>query len=341
MQIHFGSSLNYSRVVNNSKNKDSNCDYNILLVIYIPIIFLIGIYIIKRYYTYNIINVVLYSILIFFTIARYYADVEYRINLNYKGYFIYYLLITIGYIIGVLFYNFINSWFIVIIIGELLGITFVKINGKIFNRPYFQKSKYFYENTKYNLTLIVANFIEAIVGNIDKIIILSFIGAKEVTIFYTATLLGKTASLITSPLNTVIISYIVKLKNNMTKKIFIKILFILIFVVVILSIFTTVCSHILIKYLYRDVYEEASKFFIIGNLGQILNFIAITITVIFLKFVDKKYQIYVNLIHLIVFLGLIIPLSIKFGISGMIYGLLVANLIKFLLASLVGIIKIK
>ena len=279
--------------------------------------------------------------LISFTIVRYYADAEYRIYINYKGYFLYYLLISIGYCVGLLSYNVFGSWFLVIIVGELFALIFVKINGQIFNKPFFKKSEYFSENTKYTLTLVIANFIETILGNIDKIIILSFVGANEVTVFYVATLLGKTASLVTTPLNTVIISHIVKIKNKMNKKAFVKILLVLIMVVIILTIVTTIVSYVLLDFLYKNVFDEAKKYFIIGNLGQILNFIAITIMVILLKFVDKKYQIYINFIHLIFFVIIVIPLAIKYGINGMIYGLLIANLIKFILASFIGIIKIK
>ena len=112
-------------------------------------------------------------------------------------------------------------------------------------------------------------------------------------------------------------------------------------VVIILTIVTTIVSYVLLDFLYKNVFDEAKKYFIIGNLGQILNFIAITIMVILLKFVDKKYQIYINFIHLIFFVIIVIPLAIKYGINGMIYGLLIANLIKFILASFIGIIKIK
>ena len=127
----------------------------------------------------------------------------------------------------------------------------------------------------------------------------------------------------------------------MDKRVFIKILFVLILVVILLTFITTAASYILLKFLYRNVFDEAKKYFIIGNLGQILNFIAITIMVIILKFVDKKYQIYVNLIHLLFFALIVIPLAIYYGIIGVIYGLLIANAIKFILASLIGLIKIE
>ena len=42
------------------------------------------------------------GVLIFVTTVRYYADVEYRLSLNYRGFFFYYLFIAVGYAIGII-----------------------------------------------------------------------------------------------------------------------------------------------------------------------------------------------------------------------------------------------
>ena len=82
--------------------------------------------------------------------------------------------------------------------------------------------------------------------------------------------------------------------------------------------------------------ENVKKYFLLGNLGQIINFATTIILVIILKFISKKYQIIINLTQLILFLCVVIPASIIFGMTGIIYAILVVNFIKLILAFLVG-----
>ena len=55
------------------------------------------------------------------TVFRYYGDVEYRLNLNYRRYFIYYFLIGIGYLAGFGIYRLTGQWVLIYLIGGVLG----------------------------------------------------------------------------------------------------------------------------------------------------------------------------------------------------------------------------
>ena len=59
------------------------------------------------------------------TTVRYYADVEYRLSLNYRGFFFYYLFIAVGYAIGMALYGISHSWVSIFILGEVFGLLFV------------------------------------------------------------------------------------------------------------------------------------------------------------------------------------------------------------------------
>ena len=77
------------------------------------------------------------GVLIFVTTVRYYADVEYRLSLNYRGFFFYYLFIAVGYAIGMALYGISHSWVSIFIFGEVFGLLFVTITGSIFKKPFF------------------------------------------------------------------------------------------------------------------------------------------------------------------------------------------------------------
>ena len=77
-----------------------------------------------------------------------------------------------------------------------------------------------------------------------------------------------------------------------------------------------------------------------ANLGQVFYFIANTLTVILLRFTEEKYQLVINILFLIVFVVIAIPMTIALGLWGMAIALVVVNLIKILIIMAVGCAKI-
>ena len=77
-----------------------------------------------------------------------------------------------------------------------------------------------------------------------------------------------------------------------------------------------------------------------ANLGQVFYFIANTLTVILLRFTDEKYQLVINILFLIVFVVIAIPMTFAFGLWGMAIALVAVNLIKILIIMAVGCAKI-
>ena len=73
---------------------------------------------------------------------------------------------------------------------------------------------------------------------------------------------------------------------------------------------------------------------------NVFYFIANTLTVILLRFTDEKYQLVINILFLIVFVVIAIPMTIALGLWGMAIALVVVNLIKILIIMAVGCAKI-
>lgn len=70
------------------------------------------------------------------------VDVEYRLNLNYRRYFIYYFLIGIGYLAGFGIYRLTGQWVWIYLIGEAAALAFVGVTGNIFHQ-FFRRSEFF------------------------------------------------------------------------------------------------------------------------------------------------------------------------------------------------------
>ena len=135
----FGTAANYSRMVVTAKRECSNGDYNRYFLVVAGIVLAVSAVGLVALKSFDPLYFVGYAALMFMTILRYYGDVEYRLSCNFKGYFVFYLLIAIGYIAGILLFRFTGSRVVTMLIGEALAILFVGLKGKIFKPPFLKK----------------------------------------------------------------------------------------------------------------------------------------------------------------------------------------------------------
>ncbi|MCR1842968.1 lipopolysaccharide biosynthesis protein [Murimonas intestini] len=330
--VSVGVALNYARMSESSKRTTVNGDYNIPLV---GFGFLSSIFCFFMVLYGNIgmtvLEAIVVAILCFVTVCRYYADVEYRLNLNYKGYFIYYLIISFGYAIGIILFKATKCWPIALLIGEIFGIIWIVIKGRLF-RNLFKISKNWKINIRAILILILTNLISNIIFNGDRLLLQYLIGGVAVTIYYLASLVGKTMSLITTPLNSVCIGYLVKYRGDI-KKSLINFLFVITILGIILgTVVGVIGSHILIQVLYPQTYDLVKGYFVIGTLTQVLYFVCNIVTTVLLRIAKENIQLIINGIYAVLFILLCIPSTLYWGIRGFCIALLIVNLLRYFIA---------
>jgi O-antigen/teichoic acid export membrane protein len=340
----FGSGANYSRMVSKTKGHDNNGDYNIYLAITSVISVIISV--LSVYFIVgpqNLVYMTGFAILTVVSILRYYGDVEYRLNVNFKGFFIFYLLISIGYTLGTAIYPFTKSWILAVVAGELACFVYVIIKGSIFSgKGLFKPSEFFKENIRSMVLLSLTNMINALVLQSDKILLNIKLGGESVTVFYAATLVGKIIALLTTPLNGVIIGYLSKYKGKFTKKFFTIVIAAALGVGAVFVVGCFVASHIFVGIMYPgEVYNAAKEYFFLANAGQILYFISGSLMVVVLRFTDEKYQLIINMTYAVLFALIVIPSVWLYGLWGITFGLLAVNAIRFILVAAVGFLSIR
>ena len=335
--ISIGSGINYAVIKENIGNKVNNIGYNFLMIIATVIMIPIG-YILGNLKNINLNNleIILFIILIVATMWRFYADVEYRIQINYKGYFLYYLSISIGYILGIFLFALTGLWPVTLLPGELLGLIIVWKNGNILHFDRLPTKRELICSTKFASTLCVTNLISNVIFNGDRLLLKNILTGTSVTIYYQASLLGKTASLISTPMNSVIIGYLARTQKSLTLK-WMNIITVFSLILSLLgTIICTFASHIIIGFLYPQNYSTIKNFFIVANAAQILYFVTNIITVILLRYGKVEYQIYVNVAYAIGFFVLCIPSTICFGITGFCIAILVVCSMRMFTAIILG-----
>ncbi len=275
--------------------------------------------------------------LLFVSMAfRYYADVIFKITLNYRRYFLYYLVVAVGYGVGAVLFHFTHVWPLTLLPGEVLGVVFAFLCNREFRKGAFRPSPAFWRVLRGILILTVSEGISNLIFNADRLILKWFVDASAVTVYYLATLVGKTASLVVTPLNGVLIGYLARYDGRLTRKMMRIITLCCLGAFV---LFTGVCAlgGLLALYiLYPQSLAQVRPFLLIGSFGQVLFFVTGTVTVVLIRFAKKSYQVIINTVFGVLFLGLGIPATIFFGVWGFATAMVIASLVRFLTAIFLG-----
>lgn len=331
--VSVGSALNYSRLADSAKCKTGNGEYTIIMLAMglfaIPFSFGVRAY---SGVAMEADEVWIFWLLLFATMWRNYIDVDFRLSLNYKGYFKYYLIVSVGYVIGIVLCNITGIWELALLPGELLGTAYVFVRGDNLRKKPFTCSVEVKRTVFTCLIMLATNFILNVIFNVDRFMLKVLVGGTAVTIYYISSLLGKTVSLITTPLNSVIISYLAKYNGDFTKKMFCMLLLIITGAAVILVGGCVLGSYILIPILYPETYDLAREFFLISSVSQVVFFATTVLTMVLLRFAKQQYQLYINLIYAAAFLIFGVPMTLSDGIWGFSWAILIANVVRLIVA---------
>lgn len=334
-----GQALNNNRLVVRRDEAVTNGDYNRLLMLFGGIGTVV-VLIIARQSLSAPMEIVLAAALLMTTVFRYYGDVEYRLNLNYKQYFIYYAVLTAGYGAGFLVYLVTGVWFWIFLTGEAAALVYLAVTGTVF-REFWKASPFFSHAFRRGGFLVFSYLITNFTLNIDRLVLKIFIGELAVTQYYVTSLIGKTMVLLVAPINTIIISYLTKRKENMNGKQF------LLFAGAGLGgslgffLFAQIGTPLFVRLFYPDLYESVRPLISVVNLSQVLGLFSVYLFVIILTFTEEKWQLILQMIHLVLVAVLTAALTARMGIMGFSLAFLAANAFRVAAVLVLGLLKVR
>jgi hypothetical protein len=335
--VSMGVSCNYARTTESATKTTRNKPY--LVVLAVASILMIPITLAIRAWcgiAMTDLECLLLALLMCATMWRYYVDVEYRLKLNYRGYFFYYFAISIGYCLGIWLFYRTGLWQLALLPGELAGLGLVAVSGNILRRDATEDPQQFNEVVRLVVVLLGSETLSTLIFNGDRILLRTVIGGGAVTIYYLASLLGKTASLVTGPLNGVIAGYLARYKGKLSIKVMHLITAAALGCVAAGTLLCVIASHILISRLYPSNYGDVQAYFWIANGAQVLYFITNVITVMLLRFAKARYQLVINVEYAVAFCVVCIPLTYLYQVDGFCVGLLLINAVRFATAIIMG-----
>ncbi len=321
-----GLAANNIRLVESRERQVSNGDS---LLAMLPLLAVSGIifFAVCNGYFVGVSDYIMAALLIVLTTLRYYGDVEYRMTLNYKGYFVYYLVLSLGYIIGVLLYPLTKSWLLCFLLGEAAVWLLLVVKGHIY-KP-LKRSENTFAVSKKVLVLAASYLLVNMVLNLDRVLLQHLIDSSTVTVYYVASLLGKTAALLVGPLNGVVIGHLTKGKTKpITKKSFTLVSLVVLLVGAVLFAGISIVMPVFVKLLYPDIYTSVLSVSTLANLSQIICFASSLLLTIMLTFCSERWQLVIQLIYAIVFLGLSVLFTNSNGLQGFVTASLAANTLR-------------
>lgn len=331
-----GQALNTSRLVVRRSSDVKNGDYNTLLLFYGLIGGVITL-IICRTSLDNAGAAAATFVLLIFMIFRYYGDVEYRLNLHYEKYFVYYAVLTAGYLVGFVLYYFTGIWFFIFLVGEGAALVYLALTGSVF-KDFFVRSQWFSVAAKRGTFLMFSYIITNLTLNIDRLALKFLIDDLAVTKYYVASLLGKTLILLVTPVNTIIISFLTKRKKELDRKEYLMFVGAGLGVAAVFFAAIQIAAPIFLKIFYPDLLDSVRPILTIVNLSQILGLYSAYLFIVVLTFTEEKWQMILQIVHLAIITVLVTVMTGSGSIEGFAGAVLAANTIRVLAVALFGFI---
>ena len=258
-----------------------------------------------------------------------YFEVGLRIKLNYVAILFNGLLQSAGFVIGLCVFYFTGVWQAVFIFGFSFCVCFTILKTGMLKEQSKKTMLYDTVNRDVNLYTI-ATFSNSSMSYADKLVLYPLMGGHVVSIYYTATILGKIVSMVSGPITSVILSYISKW-NRDKKSIFSKVLILGGGLAIIGYVITMLISRPVIELLFPQWLDEVMIYIPITTVAIVIQTLNSFLNPFILKFYDIKWQIVINIISVSVyFLGSLI-LWHFYGMIGFCVGTIVGHAAKTLI----------
>lgn len=319
-----------------------NGDYNLVLLIMGMLCGIVGIGYLSVFGLLTPLGALLYLLLSFATMLRFYSEVEFRARVDFFGFMIYYLLISLGYIVGLLFLKLSNQWMLVFITGEALCLAYVVAKGRLLRPPFFERSPHLGAVMRSIWLVLLSTLIENVALHSDRILLLSITRrGSDVTTYYIASLIGKVIALLTSPINALLLSYLVRYRGTLSKK---RWRLVLLAAILLGALALGVCLWVsphFVRLLYPQHLQTVSPYLLTAILGQVLYFISSVLTTILLRFKGEKKLLLFNAAYAIEFFTVVILATRAGGLLGFARGVVLANALRLVGAAIWGYLPSK
>lgn len=276
----------------------------------------------------NFVFIIAYSAFSVLYLLRMYAAAEFRLNLQFKGFFFYFVAVSVGYLIGFGLYLLTDIWLLIFTVGEVVALTYSFVWGKMFKNDGLSGNRI--KIAKPLVMLTLSTSVRDCVNQFDKVILKQVTGDGIITQYHVISLISKTIMMLVQPINTLILSYLTVKDSTLSKKQLIKFTGIALGCGTIFYIGCIIGTPIFVKIFYPDLYEAVMPYNLIVNLGIIIGFISTMFMSILLTQGKNAIQMTIQFIWGFGYMAAAYFFVGKYQLWGMAYVTLIANSFKLL-----------
>lgn len=324
--------LNTTRMLQDKEYKANGYvgDFNVFFVVYAVIIVIIVP--IVQYFYIGILNLVDIMLCVIITLLYLYHDyifAQYRLQMQFNKILVNNILLVVGYFVGLAVFYICEKWQVVVIAAYLIGGIFDFFNTDFLKEP-IRITPMFSDTLRKIGPLTISSILGSAITYCDKLILFPLLGGTSVSIYNAASIIGKMLILISSPLNSVFLSYMVQMKTlqlRLKKKN-------LVAVAVFLLVAYVACVFIgfpIVDFLYPKWADESQKYIPVLVAANLFSLVGNIINTMVIRFYKLSFQISIQAINLLIYLLSAMILWHFFSLMGFCIGIAIAGVCRILL----------
>lgn len=261
-------------------------------------------------------------------VIRGYLVVAYRLKLDFKAILLNNVFLTLGYFAGLgLFYIF-GNWAMIYLCGQVVSLIYVICTTSIWRDPLRVTTA-----MKGLLSEVWLLLLSGILGRLttyaDRIVLFPLIGGHLVSIYYVSTLFGKMLAMLVGPLNSVVLSYLSRMRNK-PDRIFWLTFASAVIVCVVAYFLTLLVSRPILSLLYPQFVDEAMRYVWLVTISAYIATLSKIINPFVMKFFPLRWQPLLSGGFSVVYIAVSLLLLAAFGLWGFCAGVLIADIAKLI-----------
>lgn len=283
--------------------------------------------------SFSLIHLVLGTVISICILLKAYLEVGFRIKLNYFSILCNNALLCTGFFLGFYFFRITGLWEFIFLTGYSFSFVFCVVKTGLLKEP-FNKTSLYKDVRNDAYSLVLATVITNLINYADKLVLYPLMGGTAVSIYYTATILGKITGMLTGPINSVVLSYITRWDKSKTGVFYI-VLAVGLGVVTVGYFITLLIARPVINLLFPQWVEEVMEIIPLTTVTVMLTVLTSLLQPFVLKYCRIQWQIGISAIGSITYFSLALLLWSLYGLKGFCVGTIIGVITKLLLILLV------
>ena len=274
-------------------------------------------------------DLLMITILSLIWMVKDYLLVEFRLSLNYSKILWNNIFLSVGFLIGLLLFVYAPYWYTIFLCGYIFSFVHVIGETKLWREP-IKTSIMFSKMSNTFWKIVMAQILGMLVVNFDRLVLYPLVGGTLVSVYYSASVIGKMISLVSAPISNVFLSYVVRVESmsinslNMIYKLSLGggVIFYMICLLV---------SPFILDLLYPLWKNDSMAYVPITSAIAVVELIVAFTNPIVMKFCHINYQVKFQFVYLLLYSVGGLGLYFGFGLMGFAVGAFCASLIKAVL----------